>query len=463
MKKACIRLIFALCVLICFGSVAVGAGQVIKGTLTFIAGDGGCIGIAVDNQIITIKPSPDAKIFRGQVGKDMRIVELREFALGDSVEAFLNDKGLASSIKAYFGIIKGTFSKLQGDAIVLKDGRTVRLHPDARVSLTNGRSGGLSDLKRGDLLLCRLNPLDNQVWMVLVVMLVDPSKPDAKPPIIPKALVKTPAPAAEKIEKPVIKSVKYSCPTPVKAGDQITVELSGTPGGTASFEVKHIISAVSMKETSPGSYQAIATIPQGKLVQNAALVGYLSVKNVKASPVQASALLSVNAAPVVKIDKIAEIKKDSEPISAPSVQITPQPAETKPAVTVTPVAVEPVATVPQVVITPEKKPEPQKITVTSPAYGTKIKRALQVLGKAEPESKVMVEITYSNGFIGLLKLAGSVASQQIAVGKNGEFKLGPLLLEGPLATKGLEFTIKSYYPDQTDHCTVITKVIGDRD
>ena len=462
MKKAYIRLIFALCVLIFVGSAAFAAGQVVKGTLTFIAGDAGSIGVAVGNETIIVKPAPAAKIFRGQVGKDMRIVELREFALGDSVEAFLNDKGLASSIKAYFGIIKGTFSKLQGNTLLLKDGRTVRLHPDARVSLTNGRSGGLTDLKKGDLLLCRLNPLDNQVWMVLVVTLVDPSKPAVKLPTHPKAAVNTPAPAAEKIEKPVIKSVKYSCPTPVKTGDQITVELTGTPGGNASFEVKHLISAVSMKETSSGLYQAVTKIPDGKPIQNAALVGYLSVKDVKASPVQASALLSINATPVAKIDKIAEITKEPEPTTAPLVKITPQPAETKPVVAVTPVA-EPVAAAPQVVITPEKKPEPLKITITTPANGTKIKRALQVLGKAEPESKIMVEITYSNGFSGILKLSGTVASQQLAVGKNGEFKLGPLLLEGPLATKGLEFTIKSYYPDQTDHGTVITKVIGDRD
>ncbi|MHB9037056.1 MAG: hypothetical protein ACYC64_10325, partial [Armatimonadota bacterium] len=58
--------------------------------------------------------------------------------------------------------------------------------------------------------------------------------------------------------------------------------------------------------------------------------------------------------------------------------------------------------------------------------------------------------------------AGEVASQMVAVGKNGEFRMGPIALEGPLATQGLEFTIKAYYTDREDHGTAMVKVIGAR-
>lgn len=452
MKKTVIGLLIAFCVLVfCVVDTAFGAIQTVKGTLLYIANDASIIGVSLEDRSLLIKPSPKAKILRGQVGKDMRSVELREFALGDTVIAVVDDNGSASSLKALFGIVKGTFSKLQSNALMLKDGRSVRLHSDARVLLADGHAGTASDLKKGDLLLCRLNPLDNQAWMVLVVTLADPVTTPVKPVVIPQPVIKTPVPAVVNIEKPIIKSIKYSCSAPVKAGDKITVDVTGTPGGKAAFEIKHLIALTPMKETSLGSYQAVVTVPKGKTVQNAAIVGYLNINNVKASPVQASALISVGVQP-----KFAAVNIQPVVITVPT-QIEPKATITKVAG-----SVSTTATAPQVVITPENKPEPQKIILTMPFDGAQIKRALQIKGIAEPESKVMTEITYTNGLMGLLKLSGRVASQLIAVGKNGEFKLGPILLEGPLATQGLEFTIKTYYPDKDDHGTVVVKVIGAR-
>ena len=50
---------------------------------------------------------------------------------------------------------------------------------------------------------------------------------------------------------------------------------------------------------------------------------------------------------------------------------------------------------------------------------------------------------------------------QIAAGPDGEFKMGPIPLEGPLATKGLVFTVKASYPDTAEQGTVVS-VFGDR-
>jgi hypothetical protein len=129
----------------------------------------------------------------------------------------------------------------------------------------------------------------------------------------------------------------------------------------------------------------------------------------------------------------------------------------------------PVVVVPQVVVpivqptTPApKETTAAKVILTNPPDGAKITRALLVRGTADPDSKVLVKVTYTNGLSGLLKLAGEVVSQSVAVGKNGEFRVGPIALEGPLATEGLKFTIKAYYPDREDHGTAIVRAIGAR-
>ena len=72
-------------------------------------------------------------------------------------------------------------------------------------------------------------------------------------------------------------------------------------------------------------------------------------------------------------------------------------------------------------------------------------------------------VTYNNGKAGILKLAGLAASEDLAVGNDGTFRMGPLPLEGPLATKGLVFTIKAYYPDRKDHGAAMVRVVGSRD
>ena len=103
-----------------------------------------------------------------------------------------------------------------------------------------------------------------------------------------------------------------------------------------------------------------------------------------------------------------------------------------------------------------------KVTLTCPPDGAKIEKALLVRGVADPDSKVRVTVTYTNGLAGILKLAGLAASQDVAVGNDGKFRMGPLPLEGPLATKGLYFTVKAYYPDREDHGTATVRVIGER-
>ena len=259
-----------------------------------------------------------------------------------------------------------------------------------------------------------------------------------------------------------IRSVTFSAPVPLKPGDIITVDLAGTPKQKAAFAVRGLTQTVWLKELSPGSYHGNVQVPKGKTVRNAPLVGYLGVGDVHAPPVMASRLVTLlpesELRPVVPLLRFADsTPKLPEPSKLPVVRqatVPEKPAQAPQPVVVRPEQPEPVA---------PPAPVASKIVLTSPADGATIRRVITVKGTAEPDTDVRVTITYANGLTGLLRLSGNVASQNVSVGKNGEFRMGPIALDGPLATNGLRFTIKAYYPDHADHGTAQVVVTGDRD
>ena len=264
---------------------------------------------------------------------------------------------------------------------------------------------------------------------------------------------------------PKINSITFSAPVPLKAGDIITVDLAGTPGGKAAFSVKDFISMVYLKEVSPGAYHGAVKVPSGRTVRNAPLVGYLGVGAAHAPRVQAARLVTVGDASAKKL----------RPIVPPLGMTKPGPSRLSEPAKLPPVTPEP---------TPRKLSQPtpasvgnagqsearmpptnkaSKIVLTSPVDGATVRRAIVVKGTAEPDSVVQVTITYSNQLNGVLRLAGEVVSQLLSAGSDGEFRMGPIALDGPLATHDLKFTIKAYYPDRVDHGTTQVSVTGKRD
>lgn len=257
-----------------------------------------------------------------------------------------------------------------------------------------------------------------------------------------------------------ISSITFSAPAPLKAGDIITVDLTGTPKANAAFSVRNCVAIVKMKEMSPGAYHGTVKVPAGKLVRNAPLVGYLGRDGAHAAPVQASRLVTVideneerlhptipplgfaKPAPIREPNKLPVVKPEKAVVK----EVRHDPAPTPP-------------TVP----TPPPAPASHKIVISSPMDGGIARRAIVVTGTADPNTVVRVEITYANQLSGILRLAGQVASQNLSSGKNGEFRMGPIALDGPLATDGLKFTIKAYYPDRADHAATGIRVTGKRD
>lgn len=262
---------------------------------------------------------------------------------------------------------------------------------------------------------------------------------------------------------PKINSITFSAPVPLKAGDIITVDLAGTPGAKAAFSVRNLISVTYLKEVSPGAYHGSVKVPSGKTVRNAPLVGYLRLQDAHAPPMQAARLITV--APPEKLEPIVAplgmTKPGPKPLPEPSKLPRPtlEPAPDKP----TPPGPASSSAPAQEETRKASVRNDAKIILTSPTDGAIVRRAIVVQGTAEPHSVVRVTITYSNQLNGILKLAGEVVSQNLSAGSNGQFRMGPIPLDGHLATPGLKFTIKAYYPDKADHGTAVASVIGNRD
>lgn len=472
---------------LCAACGGLSAAQTIKGTV--VSSTSGSVVVQPDGTggAVLVKPPASATVMRGQTGAEIRKAKIGELAPGDRVVVVVNQDGKAGSVKAYYAVARGTCSSTRKDKVFLRDGRWVKLSPSARVVLADGKVGKVADLKDGTPLVCRLNPTTNQAWMVVATKAAPAPKAVPKLAVAPVTMAARPStskvkgytelavapvfPAAKAVAKstvfptnsatknapavhPIIKSVTYVAPSPLKAKDWMRIDMTGTPGGRAICEVKGLIPRTVMKETSPGCYRASVMVPSGKLVHNEPVLGHLTFDCLDAPTVQASRLINVAALePVTPPEPVVAAKPEPEP--APAEAVPPVPTA----------AVEAVPAPPPAPVVEPPKPEPPKVkapvVVTSPEMGAKILRSLVVTGAAEPSSNVMVTVTYSNGLGGVLNLSGQVISQLIAAGSDGHFQMGPIALEGPLATKGLVFTVKARYPEAEQSGSVVS-VLGDR-
>lgn len=269
--------------------------------------------------------------------------------------------------------------------------------------------------------------------------------------------------AEEASPAPKINSVTFSAPVPLRSGDIITVDLAGTPGAVAAFSVRNLISVTYLKEVSPGAYHGSVKVPSGKTVRNAPLVGYLRLGDAHAPPMQAARLITVDPLekPEPTVSPLGLTKPGPQPTAEPLKlpPPTPEPAPRKPLSPPPPSSPVPGST--ETGTSPIRNES--KIILTSPADGSDVRRAIVVKGTADPNSVVRVTITYSNQLHGILRLAGEVTSQDLSAGSDGQFRMGPIALDGPLATPGLKFNIKAYYPNRADHGTAIVTVTGKRD
>lgn len=204
-------------------------------------------------------------------------VSLAEVRAGDQVTVTLDAAGRAILVRVQVREISGRIEAIAGRTIVLSTGQVLTLADEARI-IVGGRETTVAELQVGMEVALRLNPQTSQVVEVSAQAVAQP----------PPGQVR-------------ITSFTHNVTRPLRANETIAVELRGTPGGAATFDIFGVAQGIAMQEVSPGIYRGSYRVRSADNVLSAALFGHLRVGGTQAIPVQAGTLITIDTRdPVIR-------------------------------------------------------------------------------------------------------------------------------------------------------------------
>jgi hypothetical protein len=183
-------------------------------------------------------------------------------------------------------------------------------------------------------------------------------------------------------QQALIESITHDTEGALSAGDVVTVQVKGRPGGRATFSISGVASSVAMTETTAGDYVGRYTVKRGDQQLRAEIAAILKMPSGEQQTLSASAPLRIVTRELV----------------AP--------------------------------------------TITSPGPEEAITSPLVVTGRGEPGAKVIVEIIYNARALGLLPVSGTAATCEVAVGPDGTFKTEPLALRLPRGASRVAYELR---------------------
>jgi len=96
---------------------------------------------------------------------------------------------------------------------------------------------------------------------------------------------------------PVIESVSVSPEHPLRKGDTLYVNLRGTPGGLASYDLGPYVTGLPLRESPSGSYAGNYKVTPGVNFADVPVFGHLNVRGAEAPAGESSTLVSVSTEP----------------------------------------------------------------------------------------------------------------------------------------------------------------------
>jgi hypothetical protein len=206
---------------------------------------------------------------------------LDDVHVGDAVSVVLRPDGRVARIVARYASRAGTIAAVSPSQFVLRNGYVVTPDKTTQVTL-NGNSAQTGDLKVGDSVTVRLNPDTGEKRQI----------------IASRELPSTPQPSGAV----QITQVTVDARRPLKSGDVLSVTLTGTPGGRASFDIGTYVNAVPMTERAPGIYTARYVVPPDVNFSRSTVYGNLRVGSATAPRAQAQTLVAVATTPPQIVD-----------------------------------------------------------------------------------------------------------------------------------------------------------------
>ncbi|TAM58864.1 copper amine oxidase N-terminal domain-containing protein [bacterium] len=232
----------------------------------------------------TISMTSQAKIVLQDVSVHTTFAgSLADIQPGDELTASIDGEGAVNQVVDFFASRAGAIAAVSGGTFVLKNGGVVTPSGSSVLTL-NGEATAVSDLRVGDRVTLRYNPQTGEVKAVIA------SRPSAG----------TPAPAGSVH----IAAFTIDATHPLRAGQTLNVTLTGSPGGTATFDLGPIVRGLPMTESSPGHYRGSLPIGEGMNLTDVSVFGELVVNGAAAPRAEAPTQLSVATTPP-QIDDIA--------------------------------------------------------------------------------------------------------------------------------------------------------------
>jgi hypothetical protein len=225
----------------------------------------------------TVAITSDAKIVvQDVVTRTNADATLADIHPGDAVSVYIEKDGRVQTLVDRYASRVGIVAAVSPSAVALANGYVIT--PDRGTTITlNGATAALGDIHVGDSVTVRSNPDTGEKREILVSRIV-PATPQAT-------------------GQAAITSFTVASKAALRTGDFFDVNLVGTPGGKATFDIDDYVTGLPMNETTPGTYTGRYTVPVGVNFGETPIYGHLSANGSTAPRAQAPTLIAVSTTP----------------------------------------------------------------------------------------------------------------------------------------------------------------------
>ena len=215
-------------------------------------------------------------IQRGKVNTPPQPVTFADLQPGDLLAMKRDAAGKLLNVLATYAVATGKVAGIANNKLLLQDGGLYSLQPQARAVDTDGKEVALTEVTVGKEVTLQYTPGAALVWLITV-----PAAP--APAFTPPKIVS-------------VGPVNYG--KPLKAGDILTIQVSGTPGAAAvTARVGDILTNLPLTEQEPGRYLGNTTIGPNTNATDAPIFAVLRVGATQTAEVRSAQTVSIDTTP----------------------------------------------------------------------------------------------------------------------------------------------------------------------
>lgn len=218
--------------------------------------------------------APNLVYARGKVGAGAQAGTLADLRLGDQVDLGLDAQGHVARLLASYAEKTGRLQGVAENRLILTDGTLLPLAAGARVVTPEGAEVDLTAVPQNAALTVRYNPVTNRAWEIV-----------------------TAAPTAQTTAVRILSVGLVDYVRPLHGGEALKVEILGTAGGTATFQVGEAFLNLPAPEGDAGHYLGQFIVPTTANAKDVSVKAFLQKGGVAADPLVAEQPVTLDNTP----------------------------------------------------------------------------------------------------------------------------------------------------------------------